>query len=188
MDQTRVLNKTLREIKDTLGGIQGGISSKQFSEILGVIATYLEKPKGDKGDKGDTVKGDKGTPGKHAVTPKKGKDYYTKNEKRALVEEIYGLIHTPQKGLDYYTKAEKQEIIDQAVKIVQRGVYTPTRGVDYMGEEDLTWIDNKIKEIIPELPPPVDTSKFMVGVNTKTLTVSKAAPLNPAENDLWVNI
>ncbi len=190
-DNKLVIAHRLKEIKDGLENLQGGISTKQFGELLGFVASFLEKPKGDAGEKGEP-----GKDGIDAVTPVKGKDYYTEDEQRGLVEKIYSLIHTPKKGEDYYTEEEKREVIDSAVKIVQEGIFIPKVGKDYYTEADRLSL---IKEISEKIEFPKDLAlqedikrieeravHAIVGDGVRRITVGPFAPKNPAEGDLWV--
>ena len=157
-----------------------------MGEVLAIVAAHLEKPQGDKGDKGDT-----------GYSPEKGKDYYTEEEQRVLVEKIYGLIHTPKKGEDYYTEAEKKEIIDIALKAVLEGVQearkdikNPQRGVDFMHDADWENIREDIQRMVTEGLKDFDAkalTQVILGVGLKTITVSPTQPKNPKEGDLWVD-
>lgn len=181
MNPDKVLNKTLREIKDLLAGFKGGLSKEQFAEVLAIVSSNLEKPKGDK-----PVAGVDFELPKDGKTPVKGEDYWTAEDERVLIEKLTDLIHTPKKGEDYYTPAEKQEVIDSAITKVQEGIHVPKRGEDYMHDEDWVRITAKIQELVKALSP-TNAEKFIVGVGTHTITVSDKEPENPQEGDIWLD-
>lgn len=65
-------------------------------------------------------------------TPKKGKDYFTKDEIKQFKEDI-----TPEKGKDYYTEKE--------IKSIKKEI-TPIKGKDYFTESDIKVIRDSLKQ------------------------------------------
>jgi len=74
----------------------------------------------------DEIKGDKGDDG---YTPKKGQDYYTKEEIASVVKEIQDSIRIPEDGK------------------------TPIRGEDYFTDED---ISSMVEDVFSRIPTPKD--------------------------------
>lgn len=70
----------------------------------------------------------KGEPGKDGITPKRGKDYWTENDKKELVDEIWKKVViptpkdgiTPEAGIDYPSYKEVQTWVEDAVAAIPR--------------------------------------------------------------------
>lgn len=70
----------------------------------------------------------KGEPGKDGIIPKRGKDYWTENDKKELVDEIWKKVViptpkdgiTPEAGIDYPSYKEVQTWVEDAVAAIPR--------------------------------------------------------------------
>lgn len=88
---------------------------KPAMTAAGFIQSFMEAIRGDKGEKGD-----------NGITPQKGKDYFTPNEIKEIVQEIQTRIKVPQKGKDYFTDAE----IKSMIEIIISRIPKPKNGKD----------------------------------------------------------
>lgn len=140
--QTLAVDKGLKGMSPSL---------ETMARAQDLIATFITKLEGPKGDAG--------------YTPKKGKDYFTKEEIDKFLKEV-----TPKKGEDYYTEQEI-EAFKEAI--------TPKKGTDYNdGKDGYTPIKGK------------DYFDGRDGVDGKDARVfyhvGKTAPKNAQIGDLWL--
>jgi hypothetical protein len=98
--------------------------------------------------------------GKDGNNPILGKDYYTEQEKQALVDEVYGKIVlpppvngiTPIAGKDYPSREQITEYINKLVDNMPPPLdgYTPRKGIDYFTSEDISNISLDVMASLPE--------------------------------------
>lgn len=140
----------------------GGISKEQFAQVLELVSIQLAKPKGDKGDKGDK--------------PKKGVDFWTKEDIEILVSMVHNRVKIPKAGKDFYTKEDREKMVRDVAK-----------GFAKLFKSKLGEI-KKYNTTIIRKAAASDTTGLVQGVGVGKITVSKSEPLNPSEGDLWVDI
>jgi hypothetical protein len=137
-----------------------------------------------------------------AVTPIKGEHYFTQEEIDDFIEQV-----TPKKGVDYDDGKDAKEIdIEEIVDEVLEKIPPPKNGEPGKDGKDAT--PEEVIEAIKKLPEKkkLDISHLrnsaqiqsaiskmikgggITGVNTKKITVSDTAPLDPRLNDIWINI
>jgi hypothetical protein len=94
--------------------------------------------------------------GREGYTPKKGKDYFTKEEINDIKESIRTNLKkevTPIKEKDYFTSKEVDDIVDEVFNKIPtpEDGKTPKRGVDYFTDAD---IRNFVYDILIRIPKP----------------------------------
>lgn len=111
----------------------------------------------------------KGDPG---YTPVIGKDYFTEQQVKDFVDEIYSRIKIPQPidgktptpGVDYPTKKQLADYID--IKLSQIPPvfdgYTPKKGLDYFTDNEIKLI---IARVLAQVPKPQTGEDFVKGIN-----------------------
>lgn len=111
----------------------------KISEMNGAAEILMKAAKGDKGD-----------------TPQKGIDYFTEEEKKAIINEILPIV-TPMQGKDYYTEEEKNKMAEDVfskIRVPDDG-YTPQKGVDYEDGDDADEdaIEQRLTDkLLPKVP------------------------------------
>lgn len=86
----------------------------QSEQAINIVLGKIQSLKGDKGDAG--------------YTPEKGKDYWTEEEKKELIDEIWKKVVipmpkdglTPEAGIDYPSYQEVQTWVEDAVATIPR--------------------------------------------------------------------
>lgn len=93
------------------------------------------------------------------VIPVKGKDYYTLEEQKVWIESI-----SPKKGVDYFTDKEQKAWLK---------VVTPKAGVDYYSKKDVEQLVSALK--------PIKGIHYRDGVDGKTIVKEIQKSLSPEE-------
>lgn len=134
---------------------------------------------GDKGDKGDSIVGEKGDKGNNGLTPQKGIDYFTKEDKALFLSEALKQIKIPSDGIspdinDIVAKVvslipkqsldEEVVTVDKLAKFLQRGGF---RGGAGSGVSAST----QISKIFPYNPDGT-LLKMLDNLGSKTFTYS----------------
>lgn len=123
--------------KKKLDNIETGIETAH--QLIEQVKTGEQGPQGEPGPQGEQgPQGEKGEPGENGYTPEKGVDYFTKEDK----EEIINDILATQKNKPYYD--------EELGKFFACGVHVNVYAAEEAGKLRITWFEGEKELIVPE--------------------------------------